>query len=170
MIPHQIEPGRWDQGGAETAARESAEETRGYFKRGDLLPKIKKSQPVTDDYGFVFYFVEVDFAPVQRIANHVPPDDRPDYTERRPYAWIPYSSVEPYLLQPVKKEKRYVVDKLYLPPPSANRMVLECLAGQHAPSRGAALDTALVHSTFTAPLWPPRCGAKTAASTGRYNA
>ena len=43
---------------AETAARETEEETRGYFLRDDLLAMIKDQEPVMDN-GFALFFAEV---------------------------------------------------------------------------------------------------------------
>ena len=97
---------------ADTAARETEEETRGYFSRIELLEKINSQEPVMDN-GFALYFAEVDFVPAQRVSNHEPPSDGPAYLERGPYAWIPYSVVEKQIK--IAKDGVYPLDSRYLP-------------------------------------------------------
>ena len=100
---------------AETAARETYEETRGYFLRRDLLQAIKDHVPVVAEGGFAQYFVRVPFVPAQRVSNNPIPEDESFYSERGPYAWIPYSEVEKYLLAPIKRQKKYPIDSRFLP-------------------------------------------------------
>jgi 8-oxo-dGTP pyrophosphatase MutT (NUDIX family) len=78
---------------AETAARETEEETRGYFKRETILAAIKTQQPVMDG-SFALYFVKVDPVPISDISNAPIPPDKKTYAERGPYAWIPAAEVE----------------------------------------------------------------------------
>lgn len=81
---------------AETAARETEEETRGYFDREDLLNGIKGSDPVFDGL-FHLFFLEVGFVPALRIQNNALTNEEKTYRERGPYAWIPYSEVARYI-------------------------------------------------------------------------
>lgn len=78
---------------AETAARETEEETRGYFRRGDLLQAIKDHTP-TMDGPFAFYFLKIDRVPVSEIMNSIPPSTDRVYFERGPYAWVPLREIE----------------------------------------------------------------------------
>lgn len=150
---------------AETAARETEEETGGYFKRADLLKAIEGQQPVFDGvYGF--YFVQVDKVPVAQIeaaaaatvaavaasaAAAVPATTagsataavpaataRPAaaagaamaaaYTERGPFAWVPYTQVERWLdASPVegsaipRSGRLYFIDEEWLPPTTSSQ-------------------------------------------------
>ena len=100
---------------AETAARETDEETRGYFSRGDLLKIIKDQVPVVAKGGFAQYFARVAFVPAQRVSNNTIPEDESFFTERGPYAWMPYSEIEKHLLTPVKRKRRHPIDRRFLP-------------------------------------------------------
>ena len=100
---------------AETAARETEEETRGYFLRDDLLAMIKDQEPVIDDGGFALFFAEVPFVPAQLVTNNPLPNGNESYVERGPYAWIPYSELEPCLKSPVEPEERPPIEKRFLP-------------------------------------------------------
>jgi len=109
--------GRGDKGEsrAETAARETEEETRGYFSKGDLLRAIKDQTPVIDANGFALYFAQVAFVPAQRVSNNPIPKDDDSYSERGPYAWIPYSELEKHFLTPVKRNEKHPIDLKFLP-------------------------------------------------------
>jgi 8-oxo-dGTP pyrophosphatase MutT (NUDIX family) len=100
---------------AETAARETEEETRGYFLRRDLLRTIKDQAPVVGSEGFALYFAQVAFVPSQRVANNSLPKQDGTYSERGPYAWIPYSELERHLLTPVDRKKKHLIDTRFLP-------------------------------------------------------
>ena len=100
---------------AETAARETEEETRGYFLREDLLTLIEGQQPVIDSDGFALYFAEIPFVPAQRVTNNPLPSDDESYTERGPYAWMPYSELDRYLKGPVEYKKKYPIAAALLP-------------------------------------------------------
>ena len=99
----------------ETAARETEEETRGYFLRADLLNSIREQEPVLDHNGFALYFAEIPFVPAPLVTNNPLPEDDKSYKERGPYAWVPYSELEPYLNGPVNPENRYPIEGRLLP-------------------------------------------------------
>jgi len=102
---------------AETAAHKAEEESRGYFKRADLLQQIKDQAPVMDG-DFASYFAEVDFVPTPRVMNHPVAEDNEDkdaYLERSTFAWIPYSSIEAFLQQDIDRTKKYIVAPAFLP-------------------------------------------------------
>ena len=100
---------------AETAARETEEETRGYFPRDELLNSIKDQDPVIDHNGFALFFAEIPFVPAQLVTNNPVPNDDESYSERGPYAWIPYSELERILKGPVNSDKRYTIKARLLP-------------------------------------------------------
>ncbi len=100
---------------AETAARETEEETRGYFARADLMKKIAEQEALMDNR-FALFFAEIDFVPAQLLSNLQPPAVDAAYAESGPYAWIPFSQVEGYLQSDVNGEMKYPVDKKFLPP------------------------------------------------------
>lgn len=97
----------------ETAARETEEETRGFFKKEELLKKLEGRKPFIDGK-FHMYFLEIDFVSAQRITNNELPERKKPYKERGPYAWIPYSELKKYLIGKTG-EKTYYIDKRYLP-------------------------------------------------------
>lgn len=100
---------------AQTAARETEEETRGYFKREDLLAAIAGQEPVFDGK-FAFYFVKVDKVPAEEINRHSTGGGGIAFAERGPYTWVPYSEVERYLDQDAAPTARnYVINNAYLP-------------------------------------------------------
>lgn len=99
---------------AQTAARETEEETNGYFKREDLLAKIAGQKPVADGK-FSFYFVQVDKVPVSDIMSRQSGLLSRFYRERVNFAWIPYAEVERYLTVPAEDDPQtYAIDPRYL--------------------------------------------------------
>ena len=103
-----------DESTAETAARETEEETRGFFTRADLLKRIEGQTPVMDE-GFALFFAEVEFVPAQRVTNNKTVSDDPAFLERGPFAWIPFSEVENYIQADIDNEQKYGIDTHYLP-------------------------------------------------------
>ena len=99
---------------AETAARETEEETRGYFKRSWLLEKIRNQTPF-DDGLFSCFFLEIDFVPIPLIENHPLPTKEPDFAERGPYAWIPFSQVAVCLDPNFSPNAKGIIPAEYLP-------------------------------------------------------
>ena len=96
----------------QTAARETEEETRGYFKRDCLMKKIQHQKPFSE-HGFTMFFVEVPFVPAQRVKQHpIANKFSISMHERVNYAWIPESEI-------VKAfdTKEAKVNPLYLPRP-----------------------------------------------------
>jgi len=100
---------------AETAVRETVEETRGYFLAADLLKQIEAQTPVIDADGFALFFAEVPFVPAQRVANHQPKDSDRAYFERGTFAWIPFSEVQKHLVKDLSGVQKYLMDKRFLP-------------------------------------------------------
>lgn len=97
----------------ETAARETEEETRGFFKKGELLKKLKGKKPFIEGKYFM-YFLEIDFVSAQRVTNNKLPVGGKAYRERGPYAWIPYSELKKYLISKIRNQT-YHIDKRFLP-------------------------------------------------------
>jgi 8-oxo-dGTP pyrophosphatase MutT (NUDIX family) len=77
---------------AETAARETEEETNGFFPRAALLAKIKDTPPLFDG-AYAFYFVKVPLTPAAEIARGRSHADDEAYRERGPFAWVPYAEI-----------------------------------------------------------------------------
>jgi ADP-ribose pyrophosphatase YjhB (NUDIX family) len=99
---------------AETAAHKAEEESRGAYKRTDLLKLIQNQKPVMDG-DFASYFAEVPFIPAQRVMNNSIPEDDDAYGERSTFAWIPYSAIVPHLAAKLDREIKYPIDPAYLP-------------------------------------------------------
>lgn len=95
---------------AETAARETEEETRGYFSRGNLLKQLKGQEPVYDN-GFAAYFLEIDFVPASKIRKKKLTTSNEAFLERGPHAWIPLNEALKYL----EKAPPYPIDSKLLP-------------------------------------------------------
>lgn len=109
--------GGWNRPGetqVETAARETAEETRGYFDYVRLKEQISKQQPVQSG-GFSMYFAEVPFVPAQRIANNPIGENEGDMAERGLYAWIPFKELEIILGKAHLAAPDLKINPLYLP-------------------------------------------------------
>ena len=100
---------------AETAARETAEETRGFFLVAALLKQIESQTPVIDTNGFALFFAEIPFVPVQQVANYQPENMDRAYFERGPFAWIPFSEVKRHLVGDIDGTPKYSIDKHFLP-------------------------------------------------------
>jgi len=94
---------------AQTAARETEEETRGFFSKEWLLKQIKDKKPFKSE-GYSFFFVEVPFVPAQRIMNNSLKNANKSMHERVHYAWIPESD-----LKHVLTSKNNKIDSKYLP-------------------------------------------------------
>ena len=103
---------------AETAARETYEESRGFFERDWLLKQIKEQKPVYHKRNnYTFYFIEIPFVPAIRITNHPLPKGADLVMQERPrFAWIPESDVRKAL-----DEKSLQIDPLYLPADSSSK-------------------------------------------------
>ncbi len=109
--------GGWDNPGEtarETAARETEEETRGYFSRDWLGRQIAKQEAVYS-YGYSMYFVKVPFVPAQRVMNHPIDTQNKVMAERGSYAWIPFAALEAALGKEPLAPGDLAVDPLYLP-------------------------------------------------------
>lgn len=100
---------------AQTATREAEEETRGYFKRENLLERIAGQEPVLNG-GYAFYFVKINKVPVEDIGNYPVHGVKLAYRERGPYAWVPYSEIERYLDAELPQgTSRHTINSEYLP-------------------------------------------------------
>jgi 8-oxo-dGTP pyrophosphatase MutT (NUDIX family) len=76
----------------EAAARETEEETRGYFARASIRERIEQAKRLrTGEY--YTWFVEVDHIPAEQITLHTPPQQSSSYYERGPFAWVPLSVI-----------------------------------------------------------------------------
>jgi len=82
---------------AQTAAREAEEETRGAFRRADLLAQLAGQHPTPDPSGFSLFFARVDSLSADSLPLLAVPEGQPAYRERGPYAWVPFSAVAPFV-------------------------------------------------------------------------
>ncbi|RYD75036.1 MAG: NUDIX hydrolase [Verrucomicrobiaceae bacterium] len=99
---------------AQTAARETEEETRGYFKRVELLNKIKDQTPFEDGV-FSLFFLEVDHVPAEQIAGGKIPEGDNSYRERGPWAWVPFSEILRHLKTEPHPQAAAILDSRLLP-------------------------------------------------------
>jgi 8-oxo-dGTP pyrophosphatase MutT (NUDIX family) len=97
-----------------TAARETHEETRGYFLREWLGQQIAEQEPVLS-HGYSMFFVEVPFVPAQRVMNNPINKSDKSMLERQYYTWIPFSELERVLVKEDPSTEDLKVNPLYLP-------------------------------------------------------
>ena len=97
-----------------TAARETEEETRGYFSRAWLEEQIGEQEPLST-HGFHMYFVEVPFVPAQRVMNNPVEGHQAVMEEMQFYAWIPFSELERVLEKDNPSEADLRMSPLHVP-------------------------------------------------------
>jgi hypothetical protein len=99
-----------------TAARETEEETKGFYSREDILARLRSSPKVMVG-DFTTFFVAVDYVPAIVFINQRPSSLSASYVERGPYAWIPFSEIWRAIEK--RQTDRVNIPEKYLP---ANRM------------------------------------------------
>jgi len=99
----------------ETAARETEEETRGYFKRAWLYAQITESRPARSN-GFTMYFVAAPFVPARQVMDHPVDENNLSLTERTHFAWIPLSELADVMEQDSPHREAFKINPAYLPP------------------------------------------------------
>ncbi len=97
-----------------TAARETSEETRGYYKQDWLLEQIVGQEPVTFQ-GFALYFVEVQHVPASTVKNHPLERLRPAFLETHYYTWVPFSELEPLISKAQRTEVDLKLNPRHIP-------------------------------------------------------
>jgi hypothetical protein len=76
----------------EAAARETEEESRGYYSRSMVQRNIRNQEPVIDGE-FALFFLEVPYIDAALIYRQ-PVAGLPEaYHERGPFAWMPYATI-----------------------------------------------------------------------------
>jgi len=104
-----------DELSAKAAARETEEETRGFYKREKICRKLSSSSSNVAN-GFTTFFVEVDYVPAIVFNNQKPTSSAASYNERGLYAWIPFSEIWQAIEN--RQNGRPLIPKKYLPPQS----------------------------------------------------
>ena len=99
----------------DTAIRETEEETRGYFSKEKTYKLLQNTKPFFDDK-FAMFFAKVDLIPISELISRPIPSGNPSYKERGPFAWIPFSAIEPYLKTEVSGPSSARIDSRFLPP------------------------------------------------------
>jgi hypothetical protein len=95
------------------AARETEEETMGFYSRGEILARLGSSPKICMG-DFTTFFVEVDYVPAIVFHNQEPSNHGVGYFERGPYAWIPISVILPVIEK--RQSIRMRIPAKYLPP------------------------------------------------------
>lgn len=80
----------------QTAARETEEETRGYFKRDRLLQQISGQYPTFSGF-YSSYFAEVPFVSIEQLLQETQQVTAGIMREREYYAWIPLQALTPLI-------------------------------------------------------------------------
>ena len=94
-----------DESPAETAARETEEETRGAYTRQSLLAKIVDQKPVSSK-GFSLFFAQVPKIPVDEISKKKIPEGNKAYLERKCFAWVRWTTIEPLLAETTQAKNK----------------------------------------------------------------
>ncbi len=99
-----------------SAARETWEETRGYYPIETIKPLLRDDFKI-ETGEFVAYFVKVPFTPIKNIANFPLPKNKKKFKERGPYAWVDFAVITKTLANKKKHEKagRYQLPDNLLP-------------------------------------------------------
>ncbi len=98
---------------ASAAARETEEETKGFYSRKEILVKLNSDSGIRVA-DFTTYFLEVDFVPANVINNFKASHKSTGYHERGPYAWVPISEIWQSIGN--KETGRAYLPSNYLPP------------------------------------------------------
>lgn len=94
------------------AARETEEETKGYYNREEILSRLGGSPNIRIG-NFTTFFVKVNYVPAVAFNNQKPPDSGSYYIERGPYTWIPFAVIR-QVFENRKAGRAYIPAK-YLP-------------------------------------------------------
>jgi 8-oxo-dGTP pyrophosphatase MutT (NUDIX family) len=98
---------------ASAAARETEEETKGFYSRKEILVKLNPDSGIRVA-DFTTYFLEVDFVPANVINTYKASHQSTGYHERGPYAWLPISAIWQSIEN--KESGRAYLPSNYLPP------------------------------------------------------
>jgi 8-oxo-dGTP pyrophosphatase MutT (NUDIX family) len=98
---------------AAAAARETNEETKGYYSRKEVMAKLDPQSSICV-HDFTTYFLEVDYVPAEVINNYRASNTSSSYRERSPYAWVPISAIWRAIEN--RKSSRMYLPAKYLPP------------------------------------------------------
>lgn len=104
------------------AARETEEETRGFYNQGEILARLGENHRIrTGD--FTTFFVAVDYVPAVDLNNQKPPGSASYYFERGPYAWIPFTVIR-QAVENRQSGRAHIAGK-YLPPDARTNWLFE---------------------------------------------
>ena len=95
------------------AARETEEETMGFYNRGEILARLGSS-PKIHVGDFTTFFVELDYVPAVVFNNQKPTSNAASFNERGPYAWIPFAEIW-QAIENKRSGQAHILNK-YLPP------------------------------------------------------
>jgi 8-oxo-dGTP pyrophosphatase MutT (NUDIX family) len=104
------------------AARETEEETKGFYSRGQILAMLGSSPKIRAG-DFTTFFVEVDYVPAIVFNNQNPSNHGVGHYERGPYAWIPISEIFSAIEK--RQSGRMHIPGKYLPPSAQTNWLFE---------------------------------------------
>ena len=110
---------------ASAAARETNEETKGFYSREEILAKLDPKSSICV-HDFTTYFLEVDYVPAEVINNFRASNTSSSYRERSPYAWIPITAIWQTIEN--RKSGRVYLPAKYLPPDAYTDWLFEPFA------------------------------------------
>ena len=104
------------------AARETEEETKGFYRRGEILARLDSSPKIRVG-DFTTFFLEVDYVPAIVLNNQESFNHGVDHIERGPYAWIPISVIREAIAK--RQSARMYIPGKYLPPDAQTDWLFE---------------------------------------------
>ena len=127
--------GRCDgQPPALAAARETEEETKGFYTRDKILAKLDlDSGIIVGDFNT--FFIETDFVPATLINNYQASHESAAHRERSPYAWVPITAI--WQAIEIKKSGRTYLPVKFLPPDSHTDWLFEPFVASLLAARSA---------------------------------
>ena len=121
---------------ASAAARETNEETRGYFSREEISAKLDPQSSICVN-DFTTYFIEVDYVPAEVINSSRATHTSSSYCERGPYAWVPISAIWQTIYN--EKSGRMYLPAKFLPPEAQTNWLFEPFAASLLAARSAGI-------------------------------
>ena len=104
------------------AARETEEETKGFYSRGEIFARLGSSPKIRVG-DFTTFFLKIDYVPAIVFNNQKSVSHAASYDERGPYAWIPISVIREAISK--RQSSRLCIPGKYLPPDSQTDWLFE---------------------------------------------
>ena len=104
------------------AARETEEETKGFFSQEEIIARLGTSPKIRVG-DFTTFFLEIDYVPAIVLNNQESAHFKASFFERGPYAWISISVIREAVAK--KQASRMYIPGKYLPPDAQTDWLFE---------------------------------------------